>query len=441
MRALLLGVLLCFGVTLAQAATEVKQVTSPKGLTVWYIEDHRLPIVSLAFGFRGGMSLDPAAKAGLAHFVSGVLDEGAGPRDSEAFQKAEADNSIALSFEATRDSFNGQMRVPSANLPVAEALLHDALTSPHLDPKDVERIRDQLSADLRQRMADPEWVAQRNFNNTVFHGHVYGQPGYGSLDTLKAITVDDLRSYVKLHCGRDQLVITATGDISPDALGSLADAVFGDLPAKAAPFAVPEEQLQYPGQVFVVEKPIPESVLLIGGPGPKRDDPDWYAAQILNYALGGGGFNSRLMTEIREKRALTYGIGSQFLAYKHAGALIISGSTKNEDAATALKLVRDEVGRMQATGVTDAELADAKTYLTGSLPLQMTSTLKVADIMLSMRLDDLPIDFLQQRDKLYNRVTAADVARVAKRFLDPAKQTAIVLGKPAGVTSTAPLPN
>jgi zinc protease len=440
MKRLLLAFAILFLAARPALADDVQKIVTPKGIEVWFIKDHRLPILSLAFAFHGGMSVDPADKAGLAHFVSGVLDEGAGPRDSEAFQSALADNEIDLSFEAGRDSFDGSMRMLLAHKDIAGELLHDSLTSPHLDPKDVDRIRDVLAADLRRRLSDPQWVAQRAFNNTVFHGHVYGQPGYGSLESIAAITPDDLRGYIHDHFGRDQLVVTATGDMKPDELAAFVDRVFGDLPEKAVPFTVPEAVLQAAGQVYVIDKPIPESVLLIGLPGPKRDDPDWYAAEIMNYALGGGGFNSRLMEEVRTKRALTYGIGSSLIPYLHAGILFITGSTKNEDAGTALKIVDQQLAKMQAGGIDDAELKDARTYLTGSLALQMTSTEKVAEVLLSMRLDNLPIDYLDTRAAKFAAVTKADVARVAKRFLDPGNATTVVLGQPAGITPTATLP-
>ena len=435
---------ICFFLTLflfaspAHAETPQK-IVSPKGIEIWLVEDHRLPIVSLAFAFRGGMSLDPADKAGLANFVSDVLDEGAGPRDSEIYQAALADNAIALSFSAGRDNFQGSLRTLTAHRDLAAELLHDALTNPHLDPKDVERMRDEIAAEIKNHMADPEWVAQRNFNNTVFNGHPYGQPGLGSLDTLARITPDDLRAYIKGHFGRDQLLITATGDIDAKSLGQMADRIFGDLPEKAAAFSVPDITPKGGGQVYVIDKPIPESVLLLGAPGLKRDDRDWYAAEIVNYVLGGGGFNSRLMEEVRVKHSLTYGIESSLIPYQHAGLIIINGSTKNEDAGKALDLVKQQLTRMQTGGPTADELKDAKTYLTGSIPLRMTSTMSVAETLLALRIDHLPIDFLDQVDAKLNAVTQGDAARVAGRLLNANSFASFVLGQPQGLKATAPV--
>ena len=423
-----------------QPASHVVKVVSPGGLEIWLVEDHRLPILSLSFAFRGGMALDPAGKPGVAHFVSGVLDEGSGPRDSQAYQSALADNAISLSFSADRDSFDGQVRTLTTHRELAMELLHDSLTTPHLDPKDVDRIRDQIVSEIKQNMANPEWVAQRNFNNIVFHGHPYGQPGYGSLETVAQITPDDLREFVKAHLGRDQLLVTATGDIDAGALGALCDKVFGDLPAKAAPFTIPEAHPQAAGQTYVVDKPIAESVLLMGASGPKRDDPDWYAAEIMNYALGGGGFNSRLMEEVRAKRALTYGIESSLVPYQHAGLIVIQGSTRNEDAAQAAGVVKAQLARIAGDGISDAELRDAQTYLTGSLPLRMTSTMRVAELLLSLRLNNLPVDFLDQVDAKLRQVTRDDVRRVAKRFLAPESFTTVVLGQPTGITASGALP-
>jgi zinc protease len=443
MRKIFLAFLWLFMAVPAHAAEAphdtVQKIVSPKGIEIWLVEDHRLPIISLAFAFRGGMSLDPADKAGLANFVSDVLDEGAGPRDSETYQAALADNAISLSFSAGRDSFEGSVRTLTAHRDLTAELLHDALTVPHLDPKDVERMRDEIAAEIKRNMADPEWVVQRNFNNTVFNGHPYGQPGFGSLDTLARITPDDLRGYIKAHFGRDQLLVTATGDIDGKTLGLMADKIFDDLPDKAAAFTVPDITPKGGGQIYVIDKPIPESVLLLGAPGVKRDDPDWYAAEIMNYVLGGGGFNSRLMEEVRVKHALTYGIDSSLIPYQHAGLMIINGSTKNEDAAKALDLIKQELGRLQSGGITGDELKNAKTYLTGSIPLRMTSTMNVASTLLAMRIDRLPIDFLTQVDARLNAVTQSDVARVAQRLLDANKFASFVLGQPTGLKPTAPV--
>ncbi len=422
------------------AADQVQRVVSPNGIEIWLVEDHRLPLLSLAFAFRGGMSLDPPEKAGLAHFVSGVLDEGAGPRDSQAFQKTLADNAIELSFAADRDQFEGSVKTLTAHRDLAAELLHDGLTSPHLEARDVDRVRDQILAQIKRNLADPEWVTQRAFNNTVFQGHPYGQPGYGTLDTVPKIVPDDLRAYVKDHFGRDQLLVTATGDIDAAALGTMVDRVFGDLPARAAPFTVPDVQPEGVGKVYVVDKPIPESVLLLGAAGIKREDPDWYAAEVMNYTLGGGGFNSRLMEEVRAKRALTYGISSSLVPYQHSSLLIISGSTKNEDAGQALDLVDKELTRMAAGGVTPDELRDAKIYLTGSIPLDMTSTMGVAEMLLNLRIGHRPIDFLKTFGAHMDAVTQEDVARVANRLLPPAGFAEVILGKPEGVTATAAVP-
>ena len=175
-------------------------------------------------------------------------------------------------------------------------------------------------------------------------------------------------------------------------------------------------------------------MLLLGGPGPKRDDPDWYAAEIMNYALGGGGFNSRLMEEVRVKRGLTYGVGSSLVPFQHAGLIEISGSTKNEDAAPALQLIDSEVARFAADGITEAELKDAKTYLTGSVPLELTSTMRISGALLSLRLDHLPPAFFDEIAGKLTAVTKADVARAARRFLQPAQFTTVVLGSPAGIS-------
>jgi zinc protease len=165
----------------------------------------------------------------------------------------------------------------------------------------------------------------------------------------------------------------------------------------------------------------------------KRDDPDYYAAFVVNYILGGGGFNSRLMEEVREKRGLAYSVGSSLSTLAHAGLVLGSSGTENQQAATGIDLIRKEWRRMRDEGPSEAELANAKTYLTGSFPLQMSSTGRIARLLVSIQVENLGIDYLKKRNSYIEKVTIADARRVAKRLYDPDKLTVVVVGDPAGI--------
>jgi zinc protease len=243
---------------------------------------------------------------------------------------------------------------------------------------------------------------------------------------------------VAQRLARDNLIVGAVGDITPEELGKVLDRVFGDLPAMSAPNDIPEVKPAGAGRSIVVRRPVPQSFIVLGQQGVKRSDPDWFAASLVNYVLGGGGFNSRLMEEVREKRGLTYGIYTALATYDHAGLLIGSSSTENTRAGRALDVTREVWRTMHDQGPTEEELANAKRYLTGSFALQLDSTTAIARTLVAVQYDRLGINYLNERDELINRVTIDDARRVAKRLLDPAALLTVVVGQPEGVVGDAP---
>lgn len=421
---------------LPAGAVEIERVVSPGGIEAWLVRDQKNPVISLQFAFDGGSALDPQNKLGLATMVAATLDEGAGSLDSQAFQKTLEDNSIGLSFGAGRDSFGGGLTTLVETRETAFDLLRLALTQPRFDADAVERIRGQMTAGLKRSQADPNYWAQLTFSSTLFPDHPYGRPARGTLETVPAITRDDLAGFVKARLARDTLKVAVAGDISPQDLATVLDRVFGGLPAKAAPFAVADVQPKAAGETVLVPRPIPQTIMVMGQAGISRQDPDWYAASVLNYVLGGGSFSSRLMEEVREKRGLTYGVSSGLQSLDHTALVTVGGSTVNAKAGQAIDLIKQIWGEVGQKGITEAELNDAKTYLTGSFPLQFTSNGAIAGILMEVQQEKLGIDYLNRRNDLINAVTLADVQRVAKRLLDPARLTTIVVGQPEGVTPT-----
>ncbi len=423
-------------IALPAHAIDIKRVVSPGGIEAWLVEDHKVPVLALEWAFEGAGGTDPKGKEGLANLTSTMLDEGAGAYDSQAFQARLQDKAIALGFDAGRDGFSGSMRTLTEHRDEALELTRLSLTDPHFAPESLDRMRASITASLRRDLADPNYVARRQFYATAFPNHPYGDEIRGTLDSLPTITPDDLRRFVKGQFGRDRLVVAATGDISPEDLGKALDKVFGGLPEKTDVPPIPDVTMSGLGQTILLPRPTAQTVMLMGQPGVKRDDPDWYAATVMNYVLGGGGFGSRLMEEVREKRGLSYGVYSYLIPMDHAALVMASGSTVNAKAGQALDIMRQEWARMAKDGLTDQEMADAKTYLTGSFPLQLGSTQAIARILLQVKRDNLGIDYLNQRDRYINAVTQADIKRVAQRLLDPAKLLTVLVGKPEGVSPT-----
>jgi zinc protease len=438
-------IFLCFSVLFislpAQAGLlDIKEVTSPGGIKAWLVEDHSIPVLAIDFGFAGaGSALDPKDKQGLARMVSNTMDEGAGDLDSKAFQKELQNLVISFSFDADRDSFSGSLKTLSKNKDRAFELAALAITKPRFDQEAVDRMRAANQARVRSSMSEPDWMAARVLNDKAFEGHPYALNSGGTLSSLKKISAKDLKAFHKTMLGKNNLMVAASGDITPEELGKKLDEIFGALPEVKVP-EVPKLELQNQGKIFLYTQDIPQSVVEIIQPGINRKDPQYQIAQVMNFVLGSSGFGSRLTKEIREKRGLTYGIYSYLYNLDHLDALSVSSSTANENAEEMLGLIKTEFDRMAMSPITDKELADAKSYLVGSLPLSLTSTDKIAGLLLSLQMDGLPIDYLDVREREITATSVADVSALSKKLLSPEHFVTVLVGKPEGITKEA-MPN
>lgn len=415
-------------------AGRVEEVCSPGGIRAYLMQDHTLPILALALRFAGGAGLDPPGREGLAHLTVGVIDEGAGEYDTEAFRAALEDNAIRLGFATHRDAIHGRLLTLTENRAKALELLRLALTCPRFDAEPVARIRAQVEADLRRRSSDPDYLAVQAWDELAFDGHPYARPVRGTPDSLAAIGAEDMRAFVAERFGRDRLIVGVSGDITPAELATALDDVLGGLPASSDAAAL-QTPVLHGEAIRVVPLAIPQSVVHFGHGGIDRRHPDHYAANIANYILGGGGFSSRLLQEIREKRGLAYSVYS-YLEDVELAPLWVGGlATRNEQVATSLAVLRAELARMAAGDIGETELADAKTYLTGSFPLRLTSNDLVARHLVGTQLWGLGLDFLDRRNALIEAVTLDDVRRVARAlFSQPLLVT--IVGDPKGVEAT-----
>ena len=416
----------------AEKVLDIKEVISPGGIKAWLVEDHSLPIIAMRFSFKDlGTALDPEGKQGLARLVSNTMDEGAGPLDSQAFQKELQDLVIGLHFNAGRDSFGGEFKTLKKNSARAFELMRLAVNEPRFDADPVERMRESNKARIRSSLTDPDWMAARIQNDVAYAGHPYAKNSGGTLSDLDAITAEDLRNFTK-EFSRDRLLIAVAGDITPKDLGVVIDTVFGKLPPTSTLPEIADTDIQNQGKLYIYKQDIPQAVMELLQPGIARTDPDYQAAQVMNYILGSSGFGSRLTKEIRENRGLTYGIYSYLMNYDHVNGLSVSTSTKNESVIEMLGLIKQEWDKMKAATVTATELESAKAYLIGSLPLSLTSTGDIAAMMHGIQLDGLPIDYLEQREQKIRNTTLDDVSRMAKRLLDFDKFVTVIVGQPEG---------
>jgi zinc protease len=420
-------------------ANDIQIFKSSKGITAWLMEDHSMPIVSMSFAWRGGgIERDAENKQGLSHIAADMLTKGAGNDDENVYLKKLQDNAISINFQAQRDSVYGQFRSLKEALPLAQNLLRAAIMEPRFDAKALAVSKDQNITTIKHYQADPDWLLSRLMMREVFAGHVYSKRTLGTVATVSSLTPHDLKQWHK-QLARDTLMVSVTGDITKEELGALLDQTFGGLPEHSQQAAVPDVDLAGKKQVFVLNYNGPQTSMILAWQGIQRQDKDWYALEVMNYILGGGSFSSRLMSEVREKRGLTYGIASGASLYDHAATYTIQASFKNENAGAVVDLVKKEITRMRDSAVTDNELKAAKSYLTGSYALGLTSTAQVAGHYLEIQKRKFGVNYQREREDALNAVTAADVQRVAQRILQDDAMIAFFVGQPKGITPTQTL--
>lgn len=409
-------------------AIDIERFETTGGIEVWLVEDHTVPLVATEIGFLGaGAAQDPAGKAGLANFLSSVLDEGAGKLGSEAFQERLQDEAVQLRFNAGRDSFFGDLRTLSTNTAAGFDLLRLALTEPRFDQEAVERMRAQIIAGIRRDERDPEHVAAQLWSRTAFPDHPYGRQVNGTEETVQAIGRNDLVAFHRRVLARDNLFVVTVGAIDRETLAPLVDAAFGALPEHANLVPVPDVE-PLVGKTVRESLPVPQTAIRFGGPGLKRSDPDFIPAYVMNHILGGGAFSSWLYTEIREKRGLAYGVYSFLAPLDHSAVFGGGTATRSDQADEALDLILAQIEKMANEGPTEQDLRKAKDYLTGSYALRFDSSSGIARQLLGIRMENLGIDYVDRRNDLIEAVTLEDVRRAAKRILGAGRPTVALVG-------------
>ena len=411
-------------------ASRIERIVTPAGIEIWLVRDKNLPMMSLEFAFLGGAAQDPAAKPGVANLVAGLLDEGAGDLNAAAFHERLEERAISLTFGVNRDNLRGSIRTLSENRDQAFELLRLALTAPRFDGQELERIRAAVLAQLRRRSTNPSDIAADSWFARAFPGHPYGRPPQGTQESVPTITVDDLRTYVRRMLARSNLRIAAVGDVDAAEIAILVDRTFGSLPPRNDPAPVADAEPRGLGTTETIEVKVPQTVITFGGIGLKRADPDFIPAFVLNHILGGGGFESRLFREVREKRGLAYSVYCYLAPFEHTGLFLGGVSTRNDRVAETLEIIVAEIKRMAAEGPTADELEKAKRFLIGSYPLRFDTSGKITANLLDIQIENLGIDYIDKRNTLIEAVTSEDIRRAGRRFLAEVKLLVMLVGEP-----------
>ncbi|MDB5860926.1 MAG: zinc protease protein-like protein [Ramlibacter sp.] len=421
----------------ALAALPIQHWTQPGGAQIYLIESPSLPIVDVQIDVDAGERRDPADKAGLASVTAGMTGKGIAARDGQPAldenQLAEAWADLGAGFgggaSADRMSYTLRSLTYPDLLAKAVALGARQLGEPSF-PDDVwQRERQRMSAGIREANTRPATVAGRAFQKAVYGSHPYGYDT--TEESLTHISTQDMRELYRLvqPCRAKVSVVGAVNRAQAD---QIVTTLLSRLPAgTCSPLpAVPE----VPALTAAAERDIPfaaaQAQVLIGQPGYKRADPDYFPLLVGNYTLGGGGFVSRLTTEVREKRGLSYSVYSYFNPGLHAGAFTLGLQTRPDQAAQALQVSRDVLKRFVAEGPTEPELKAAKDFMIGGFALRIDSNSKLLDNLANIAWHDLPLDYLDTWTRQVEKVTAADIKAAFARKLQPDRMVTVVVGAP-----------
>ena len=416
----------------ATAAVEIEEVTSPGGFKAWLVEEHSIPFGAIEIRFKGGASLDPEGKRGVINLMTGLIEEGAGDLDAQAFIRARDELAASFGFKVYDDALSVSARFLTENRDEAIGLLRQALVNPRFDDQAIERVRAQVLSMIRSGETDPNAMAGRAFNSLAFGSHPYGSSEDGTLESVQALTRDDIVAAHQSVLVQDRVYVGAAGDITAEELGFIMDRLLGDLPASGPPLPG-DVSVGLTGGVTLVPFETPQSVALFGHVGIARDDPDFFPAFLANEIFGGSGLQSRLSEEVREKRGLTYGVGTYLANYEHADLLIGQLASANDRVGEAIDVVRAEWERIANGGVTEEELEETKTYLTGAYPLRFDGNGTIARIMVGMQVSGLTPDYITTRNDKVNAVTLEDIKRVAARIYQPDSLRFVIVGQPDGI--------
>nr|WP_314072373.1 pitrilysin family protein [uncultured Roseococcus sp.] len=406
------------------------QVVEQGGITAWLVEDHSVPVVSLAWAWPQGAAADPVGKEGLASISAAMLSEGAGDLDNVGFADALRDEGIDLSFSGGRDSFEGSFRTLTDALPEAVRLAQLAMTRPRLDAEALGRVRARALLASRQSLETPAGLARRAFWEAGFPGFSAGR--LSTPDSINAITQEDIRACLAAQVTRGRLLVAASGAIDAAGLRRLLGELFGALPEGTLAATPPLPALASFG-ITQRPKAAPQSTLVFGQDGLLPTDPGWESFQVALRILAGGGFTSRLMKSVREERGLTYGIGAGLDLLFGRAIVVGQVQTANASVGEVWNLIQAAWREMAANGPTEAEVADALAFLGGSLPLQFTDSRRTANLLLNLRQTGRAPEWLAGRPARLAAIDRTKVAEAAARVLKPDGLVLAVAGEPVGL--------
>jgi len=419
MKKLLTAIIAVLATHSAIAGVKIENWVAPGGARVFFVESRVLPMLDVQVDFAAGSMFDPPGKSGTAALTRSVLGLGAGKLDETAIAEQMADIGATLGGGADTDRASVAVRTLAAadKRDAALAVLRTVLHAPRFEAAVFEREKARTVAGLKEAMTRPDSIAGKAFWAAMYPDHPYGRTA--TPESVAALTRDELVAHHARCYTAANASITLVGDISRGEAEKIAEAIAAGLP-KGAPATLPPAPAVAPGKAVKLEHPASQAHIHIGLPAIERGNPDFFPLIVGNYTLGGGGFVSRLMKEVRDKRGYAYSVSSYFNPLRQAGPFQIGLQTKRAQAKDAIAVSRDVLDGFLKDGPSSEELAAAKANLTGSFPLRLDSNKKILDNVAVIGFYGLPLDYLDNYQQKVRAVTVDDVKRAFSRYVRPA---------------------
>jgi len=402
----------------------------PGGTVLLVAERPEVPIAVVDVYLRAGSVLDPPGAEGLANLTAAALTRGTRQRSGPELDRAIEFVGGSLVVDAGRDGTTVSLNILKKDLALGLDLLAEVLLTPTFPEEEVRRRLADVQAGLQRAEENPEVVAGRELATLLYPGHPYARPREGTVESVGRLTRDQLVAFHRDHYRPDTATVVAVGDVRA---AEIRRELLARLAGWAAPSGRPPVILEAPAQAPAVRRSLTreltQATAVLGRPGIRQLHPDFFPLVVASYVLGGGS-TSRLYTSVREERGLAYYVGSSVSPGRWASALSVSLQTRNEAVDEALAVIRREMARLAGAPVSAAELARAKAYLVGSFPLRLDTSGKLARFLIGVEEHGLGLDYPDRYARGIRAVTAADVQRAARAYLDPAQFSLVVVGGP-----------
>jgi len=415
----------------AHALLPIQDWKTASGARVLLVVNGDLPMLDISVDFPAGSGFDTSDKAGLASYTNHLLKLGAGGLSENEISQRTADVGAQLSGRFNADRAGLYLRTLSSAKERDRALdiMTRVLQQPEFPEEALAREKARGIAGLKEADTKPDTIASRAFRRLVFGDHPYGLRAAGEVETVSALTRADLLGFYQRHYVADRAVVSIMGDVTRSEAERIAELLTSKLPrAGDIQQAIPSVSALKHAQSSVLSHPASQAHILIGGPGIRRGDPDYFPIFVGNYILGGGGFASRLNEEVRQQRGLAYSVYSAFVPLLREGPFQIGLQTRGDQAQAALKIVRDTLSAFVTSGPSEQELEEAKNNLIGGFPMRIDSNRKIHEYLATIGFYDLPLNYLDQFVENIRKVTVSDIKAAFARRVQPERLVTVVVG-------------